>query len=301
MNKNKVSSTGFRVLEALKELTRHPVSTKQLLHMLEEKTDNIYRKEMINKYLNTYKLLGIDVVKMKDKYYLEHAIERIDFDEIDLSLILFLKKYVDSLRQETFKDTVFEAFQVLEKSFSNKTRDIIQSKGVKTYKPVKQISIKDNNVKKFEKYCIENQKIIMKYKPSNESEEEKFTIAPLNVVYKNGRAFLVGYCYETVSYKEFILENITESRQTPQMSLSNMSTSVIFKLTGRLSKSYMLKAGEKTIEWGDDYCIISSSMEDNDLLVRRLLRYFDSCEVLYPKVVRDKIFSIAKEMEKMYV
>lgn len=301
--KSKVADAGYRVLESLSELVKRPVSTQEILLLLEEKTDKVYRKEVINKYLNTLKLLNIELVKVKEQYYLEHGLERIEYNEKDLSLLEFIKKYVTSLNTETFKDTILESLQIIEKSFSINTCEIIKNTDIKPYKPVKQVKIKDVNVKKFEKYCLDHQKAELVYKESSDGRLVSYRILPLNVVYKKGRAFLVGYCYSSNSYKEFIIENIIESKQEPQKSYANSPSAVTFKLTGRLAKSYVHKKGDVTIEQdleNHEYIIISNKIEDKDLLLRRLIRYVDSCEILYPKVMREKMLLLVKEMEEIY-
>lgn len=301
--KSKVADAGYRVLESLSELVKRPVSTQEILLLLEEKTDKVYRKEVINKYLNTLKLLNIELVKVKEQYYLEHGLERIEYNEKDLSLLEFIKKYVTSLNTETFKDTILESLQIIEKSFSINTCEIIKNTDIKPYKPVKQVKIKDVNVKKFEKYCLDHQKAELVYKESSDGRLVSYRILPLNVVYKKGRAFLVGYCYSSNSYKEFVIENIIESKQEPQKSYANSPSAVTFKLTGRLAKSYVHKKGDVTIEQdleNHEYIIISNKIEDKDLLLRRLIRYVDSCEILYPKVMREKMLLLVKEMEEIY-
>lgn len=303
MGNKKVADAGYRVLESLKELAKRPLSPQELVQMIEDKTDNVFRKEIVHKYINTFKLLNIELVKIRDKYYLERGVERIEFDEKDLSVIEFLTKYVDKMRHETFKETIFEAFQIIEKSFSQSTCSLIKTKTIKPYKPRKPVKIKDDNVRLYEKYCNEHLKIDLKYKENDSCKEDKYLVAPCNIAYKHGRAVLVGYCYNTNSHKEFILDNITEANQTPQMSFSNSPGSVTFKLTGRLARAYKLKEGENIIEYDlkkKKYIIVSNKTQDKDLLLRRLIRYFGSCEILYPKSMKEKMLTLVEEMEKIY-
>lgn len=178
MGNKKVADAGYRVLESLKELAKRPVSPQELVQMIEDKTDNVFRKEIVHKYINTFKLLNIELVKIRDKYYLERGVERIEFDEKDLSVIEFLTKYVDKMRHETFKETIFEAFQIIEKSFSQSTCSLIKTKTIKPYKPRKPVKIKDDNVRLYEKYCNEHLKIDLKYKENDSCKEDKYLVAP---------------------------------------------------------------------------------------------------------------------------
>lgn len=73
---SKINNAGYRLIELLKELIKHPLSMEELLEIVEDTSDNSYRKELINKYLNTLKLLNLPVVKQKDnKYYIQRSID----------------------------------------------------------------------------------------------------------------------------------------------------------------------------------------------------------------------------------
>ena len=43
LNDKKIAVSGYRVLELLKSLMNSPLSTQEMLEILEDKTDNVYR------------------------------------------------------------------------------------------------------------------------------------------------------------------------------------------------------------------------------------------------------------------
>ena len=63
---------------------------------------------------------------------------------------------------------------------------------------------------------------------------------------------------------------------------------------------FALPSLEKILESKKDYIVVSNSKEDRDLLVRRLSRYFDNCEILYPKDFRKKMTDYLDSIEKVY-
>ena len=71
MSDNKINNAGYRFIELVKELVKRPLSVDEMLAIVEETADNSYRKELINKYINTLKLLNVPIVKLKDKYYIQ--------------------------------------------------------------------------------------------------------------------------------------------------------------------------------------------------------------------------------------
>lgn len=299
MTDKKITNAGYRMLELLKELAKKPLSPSELLNIIEEKTDNCYRKELVNKYLNTLKIMNISIGKIRDKYCLEKSFDTIDFDKTDISMLKFLKKYVNKLQCPAYKDELQEALQIIEQNFSDSTYELLQKKAIKAYKPYCEIILDDDNAKTFEKYCAEKFKLEIKYR---ESKDTSYIckIAPLKIFYKKGSVVLLAYCFDTNSYKEFLITNIIDSRQLPQISMPYSPSSVTFKLKNRLAQAYRLKEGESVIEYGRDYIIVSNNLEDKNLLIKRLIRYYDSCEILYPTAIKKQMLKLLDEMEQIY-
>ena len=59
MSVSKINHAGYRVIELLKELIKRPLSMEELLEIAEDTSNNSYRKDLINKYVNTIKLVNI--------------------------------------------------------------------------------------------------------------------------------------------------------------------------------------------------------------------------------------------------
>lgn len=296
----KIANAGYRVLELLKELIKHPLTPTELLKCIEDSTDNNFRQELVLKYINTLRLLNLNVIKINGKYCLQNSIEKIDYNKQDLSMFLFLQNYSKKINHEYLKDNLIEVLQLLERTFPYKTKKLISSNKISTYHIKKPLEIRDGNIKKYEKYCEDRQKIDIIYRNEN-LEEIFYRLAPVNVIYKKGKAVLVTYNSTENSYIEFFVENIISSKQSPQKHPNNYSASVLFKLKNRLAKSYIVKKGEIILEYTDDYVIVSNKTEDKELLIRRLLRYYDQCEILYPESCRKRLVELVTQMEDLYI
>ena len=163
------------------------------------------------------------------------------------------------------------------------------------------LKLRDENITRFEKYCKDEQKLEIKYKTGAESSKTiTCKINPLKIMYKKGNAVLIAYDCTENTYREFVLNFISDTKQLPQKTSDSYTNSVTFKLKNRLAKSYVLKENEKILESKKDYIVVSNSKEDRDLLVRRLSRYFDNCEILYPKDFRKKMTDYLDSIEKVY-
>lgn len=300
MEKTKTSQTAYRTLEILKLLAQNPLSSQEMLEYIEKTTDQNFRKEMVLKYINTIKLLGIDIKKDGNKYYLNRSLEYIDFSKKDLSILAFIQKYVNKIQHDDYKNNIVESLQKIEKSFSQNTISLYKKNKIRAYLPAKPLNINDKDIEQYEKYCKDELKLKIIYKYELLQGQKEFLIAPLKVIYKKGNAVLIGYDSKNNEYKEFLIENIVNVEQTPQKAIPNSSASVLFKLKNRLAKSYVLKKNETLLECGNDFIIVSNKKEDKELLLRRLLRYFDQCEILYPKSYRTSLLDMIDSMEKIY-
>lgn len=298
--KTKTSQAAYRTLEILKSLAEKPLSSQELLEHVEKATDKNFRKEMVLKYINTIKLLGIDIKKEGNKYYLDKSLECIDFSKKDLSIFAFIQKYINKINHDDYKNNIIESLQIIEKNFSEKTISLYKGNKIRAYLPNKPLSIKDENIKQYERYCKDELKVKIVYQCENSQKQKEFLLAPLKIIYKKGNAILIGYDSKNNEYKEFLVQNILYAEQTPQKFIQSSSGSVLFKLKNRLAKSYVLKNNEILLESGSDFIIVSNKKEDKDQLLRRLLRYFDQCEILYPKSYRTSLLEMIDAMEKNY-
>ena len=300
-NENKIANSGIRVLELLKALTNSELTTQDILQLFENKTHKIYRKEVVAKYINTIKLIGINIGKEKDCYFLAENLRKMDFSYTDISTLKFIKNYAQKTKQEELNNNIEKAIKTIESYFSQKTKNIISSRNNNSYVPQIKKDKRHEKIKIVEKYCQEGLKLNIKYKNYSDESTKEYKISPIKLIFKNNQSILIAYDCVANEYKEFLLDLITEVQQTPQKIITTYPTSVIFKLKGRLAKSYILKNDEKILESCSDYIVVSATNINKEKLIHRLIRYFDCCEILYPKDCRDKMINLLNDMEKMYL
>lgn len=294
----KMSDTSIRVLETLKFLTKEKASIQDIIRHFEktEEKNPIYTNEAILKYINTLKVFGIKFNKNKDKYILTNSLVQFDFSEKDLNALQKLEKYSNAFPESKIKSEVNMFLQDLEKQFSDNTKFLSHN-------------VKKNNsanfdfnyekylsqIKEYEKYCIDEQRLKITYKKTSKIESS-IIAEPIEIKYTKNKVYFSVYNPLSAQIQDINLDSIIKTEQLPSRSNpANMLSSVTFKLKDRLAKVYKLHEGEKLMQKNsDDTLIILNQKEDRDLLIKRLMRYGENCEIISPKNLRTEMNEIIK-------
>lgn len=302
-NSKKISDASFRVLETLKLLVEKESSIQEIINHFEkiDPYNRIYTSEVILKYINTLKVFGCRFVKRKNKYFLLNLPNQIDFTETELRTIFLLRKIADLIHEEKIKMGLNDFLQNLEKRFTDNTLilahrinkpDLIDFRlGYEKY--AKQI-------KKYEKHCIEGQKLKITYK--NLIENISITAEPKEIKYVKSRIYLSVYNPALAQIHDINLNDIIEVKQLPQRAnRTNMMSSTTFTIKGRLAKAYKLRDSENVLKIKPDGSqVIINNKEDKSLLLKRLMRYGPNCEVTSPQSLRIEMAEMIEKTLKNY-
>ncbi len=300
----KIPNSGLRVLEILKRLASEPLSADDIIKIIEENeyTENIYARETISKYFNTLRVLGFEIEKINNKFYLRSNMDKISLDLDDIRTLHFLESYTKHLPYLDLNRNLEETFRLIENSMDEKTKKLYDENAGKGIK-LKGFSI-DNSEKTlltFERYCKEQLKLKIKYRSRMSSKAEVLKIDPKNLIFRTNKIFLVGYDHFNNEYKELLIDNIEEVQQLPQKSTEkNIAGNVTFKLKNTLAKAYVLRKEEKILEDKNGEITVVNSNEDREKLMHRLLRYRENCEVLYPKAFREEFSNLLNGILAVY-
>jgi len=289
----KNSAASIRVLETLKILSQRSASIQDIIRHFEqiEPNNKIYTNEVILKYLNTLKVFGFVLIKEKDKYVLLNPPCQFDLNEKDLNAIYLLAKTAEQFPEEKVKTEINNFLHELEKRFSEKTRLLIKN----TKKPdFKNIEINynkySNQIKQFEKYCIDGQRLKITYKRQNQDKASTI-VDPKEIKYIGNDVYFSVYNAISAQIQDINLHSILKVEQLPLKSNNtNMLSSVTYLLKDRLAKVYKLKDGEDIMQVkSDGSTIIINRKEDRVLLLKRLMRYGGNCEVISPKSFKEEM------------
>lgn len=294
----KTCDTSIRVLETLKILLKNRASIQDVLYYFEKIDPNnkLYTNEVILKYINTLKVFGFRFVKEKDKYVLMNTPVQFDFNVNDLSIICLIEKFSELLPEEKIKTEITKFLHELEKRFSDNTK--ILSHNIK--KPdIINLNLDyqryTKQIKEYERYCQDKQKLKLTYINKNKTETS-IMVEPEEIKYFNNEVYLSVYNPLSAQIQDINFNSILKIEQLPLKSNpQNILSSVTFKLKDRLSKNYRLHENEEIIKIeSDGSIIILNRKEDTHLLLKRLMKYGENCEVLSPKNLREEMREIIK-------
>ena len=156
-----------------------------------------------------------------------------------------------------------------------------------------------DQIEQCKNYCNDNVILDITYLKRNKDIHSK--CKPKEVTYDVKTAYLNAYDTVKKENIEIALPNILSIKILPNRSSGYESTTtVVYKLKGRLAKTYKLKDGEKLQDKKDGEIIISNSGEPLDKLFSRLMRYTDLCEIITPKFIRNDMVNLINETLKLY-
>lgn len=296
MNKfRKIGDASIRVLQTLKLLHNQNVSIQDIIRHF-EKTDannKVYTNEVILKYINTLKVFGFKIVKEKDKYVLLNVLDGFHFDENDLKAVSLIEKCASLFPEDAVKIETNKFLQEVEKRFDERTQKLSQ-KIVPVSPKVFKLNFADyeTQIKEYEKYCLDKQRLKVTYK-NQKGIETSIMIEPIEIKYNKGNIYLSVYNQLSAQIQDINFNSILKVEQLPLKSNSvNMYSSVMFALKDALAKNYKLRSDEKLVQVRvDGSIVVQNQKEDRVLLLKRLMRYGDLCEVLSPKNVKEEMLS----------
>lgn len=276
--------SGMQVIKTLLVLLEGNYTMSELIQKLNEnEPEPVFNSNVISKYINTCRLLGFQIPKIHNRYYLAKLPFTLNLSVRDLELLKQLQKITSekltSKPNKTFNDFIFKL-----NKYSNK--DIINV-GQKTLELTKEL---------FDKAVQEKRKIALMYRANVVLE-----CVPLEIVEYKGRT-----CFK-VLYKNKE-KNLSVNRISGMEVLGkifslddNEGIPVVFKLTGGLAQRYSLREHETVLGMDlPDYIKISNIGENRKELLARLLRYDKDCEIMSPRDCREEMKSLINSMLENY-
>lgn len=280
---NKKNISSMQVLKTLQVLLQGNYTMQELVSILNEnENEPLFNNSVISKYINTCRYCGIDIPKIHNKYFVASMPFGLELDVKDTDL---LERLQNIIRQEMSKknNKIFDGFIEKINRFSNKKISRVE-------KATYQIS-----VEMFERAIKEKRKIRLMFK-----NKAIWDCIPLNIAENKGKNFF--HVLANGHEKMVDTERVSGIEVLCDKFVKNYSEQVVvFELKTPLAQRYSLRENERLIKPFDGQSItVSNHGEGKEILLSRLLRYDDKCEIINPKIYREEMKEIIDSALRNY-
>lgn len=299
----KYNDSCIKIFSLLKLLIEDKAEYSEVIKIFSDETsnNNATIPVVLNKYLNTLKVFGMNVKKEKNKYYLSNFPFIVEFSSEDVKTVQLLKASVDLLPNRKSKDAFLSFIKSLEIRYSDFAKTYADSLDSSFYKSfTNYFSKNQDKIIECEKYCSDKKKLEVIY--STNLEDNTIICSPKEVKYQDGKVCLIVFNQLSMQIIEIPVDSIKSIRQLPTVTTSKeVSTSVVYLLKGPLVKSYKLREWEYSNGYDSQgNLIVVNKNEDFEILLSRLMRYAQYCEVLTPLSMRSKMSDTINKMLENY-
>lgn len=291
MTLRKINSS-YRILKILNLLSQKSRGMGELCRELD---DEVY-PETISKYFRILREYGFIIEKRNHKFELLSIPFFIDFSDIELKA---LSKF------EVFSTDVYS--QNHNKDIQNSINKILKIAPADSSRRYQKFLSELKYEKVFEKYREKIEKITPFFEDTPIKtrlfyKTKHYIITPIELKYRGDKVYLLGFDEEKLVNRRFLLDDIKEIKNMLQISNKiSFSQKTIFRLTNRVARGYKSPYENETIEYLDDGSIIvENSYEDKKVLLKRLLKYFEFCEILSPEADRKEFIKMVDNLIACY-
>lgn len=256
---------------------------------------------MLNKFINTFKVFGIKIKKVDNKFIMQNNPFGLKLDLNDIRAINLFEKFTEILPKGKTKSNMEAFLKMIESKFDDKASELyatINSKNTADFSFY--YSDFRDQIEKCEMLCQDNSIVDLKY--LNKGKTIHCRCHAKQMIYDNKNAYIQVYKLNDRQLENILLSNIIVIERIPnQQSRMEIQTSVTYKIRGRLAKAYNIKENEYVQETFEDGSkIIVSKNEPTEQILQRLIRYSNDCVILTPKYLRTKMIDMINDTLKNY-
>lgn len=262
--------TDKKTLSILGYLLENKASKNALLAHFTIKPSTLY------KHINLIKKAGFEVQIENSIYEIFIPKNLITFAQYELNLLsyLLLLTYImlpneDLKHFQTTTNKILSLTSKKDASCVKENYEKCRLNSISQYYSEKISTLKDYQKEK-------------KYVFITTKNKEELKILPIEYNWNKNKLFL-EYLDEEHSRKTILIDDIIKINKENKIPNFSNEKETIFELYGKLSKSYLLKEGERIVDFTRDKIVIANCSKDKEALFRRLLRYDTLCKITFPK------------------
>ena len=279
--KKNLSST--QVLKTLQVLLADNYKMTELIQKLNEnEKEPIFNNSVVSKYINTCRFCGIKIPKINNMYYVSSMPFGMNITDKELELI----QYLQECAREEISGRLNKKFgKFIEKLSRYSNKEISRLDG----------DIANITYSIFEKALTNKCKLKLMLK-----NKTSLTCVPINIVEYKGKQYF--HIYVEDKERMVLIDSVAGIEILKERFIPiNTNETIIFKLTGDLAKNYNLRENEKIVNTDlPESITVMNRCENKMLLLSRLLRYGNLCEIEKPRYIREEMAKIVEETLKNY-
>ena len=279
--KRNISS--MQVIKTLQVLLEDNYTMAELIKKLNEnEKEPVFNNSVISKYINTCRYCGIDIPKIHNKYFVTSLPFGLELTNTDINLLESMQNLVKNGMTKKY-NKLFNSFIEKLNRYSNKKISRVEKATYQLTSELFENAVAD----KCKIQLMLKNRAIMECIPIKIAEVKGKTY--FNVFYKNKERMIDS---ARVSGLEVMKQKFLQSFN---------DESVIFLIRDDLAARYDLRENEqytKTDRLG--WKAISNRGENKEVLLSRLLRYDNKCEIVSPQSYRDEMKQILNDALNNY-
>ena len=279
----KKNLSSMQVIKTLQVLLEGNFTMSELIEKLNQNEEEpVFNNSVISKYINTCRYCGIEIPKIHNKYFVTSMPFGLELTNTDINLLESMQNLVKNEMTSKY-NKLFNSFVEKLNRYSNKKIARVEKA---TYQLTSELFENAVTDKRKIQLMLKN-RVIMECIPIKITEVKGKTY--FNVFYKNRERMIDSARVSGLEVmKQKFLQNFNDE-------------SVIFLIRDDLAARYDLRENEqytKTDRIG--WKAISNRGENKEVLLSRLLRYDDKCEIISPKTYRDEMKQILNDTLSNY-
>ena len=279
----KKNMSSMQVMKTLQVLLQGNFTMQELIKRLNANENTpVFNNSVISKYINTCRYCGIDIPKIHNKYFIASMPFGLELTIGDITLLENLQNLIkEKMTSKSLK--IFDNFVEKLNRYSNKKIARVEKNSYKL------------TLELFDNAVLEKRKINLMFKNKTIME-----CIPIKIIESKGKTLFNVYYND--KEKTVDSDRVSGIEVLTQKFIQNFKEpSVVFLLKGELACRYTLRENEHTVPTDVPGCIaVSNCGENKDILLSRLLRYDDKCELLTPKSYREEMKQLLEDTLKNY-
>ena len=278
----KKNLSSIQVLKTLNVLLEGNYTMAEILEKLNSKENEpVFNNSTVSKYINTCRFCGIDIIKVHNKYHVIKFPFGLMLDDEEVGLIQTLKEAVtDEMPKKSCQE-----FQALVDKLNRCANKKITRVEKNQYNTI---------FEAFEKAINNRKKVRLLFKNRIE-----LVGIPVTILREKGKTFFKVFCknrLRMIDISRLSAVHITEESFIGYMD----EQSVVYNLKGNLAKRYEIREDEKILNSSGGVITITNNSKNLDMLISRLMRYDNLCEIVAPADARKEIKMIIEDTLKNY-